>query len=248
MNDKNQETPVSKENKVEEVKEVNTKPEPSYLIPGSIVMAGLIIAMAVFANNGGSGNMPTILDSRVATIAQASGLDPVELQECSSAGEYEEDVASDIANAIATGGQGTPWTVILDTQTNSYYPLNGALPIEQVIELLDTNFASLELTEEQQTQLAAANPVTEEDYYRGPEDARYVFIEYSDFDCPFCARFHETMKTLTTTRTDVGWVYRHFPLEQLHPDAKFVANVIECAGEGGDNEEAFWQAADSYFR
>ena len=222
--------------------------EPSYLIPGSIVMAGIIIAMAVFASGGGSGNVPTILDSRVASIAQAAGLDAVELQECSTAMTYESAVAEDIANAISTGGQGTPWTVVHDTVTDSYYPINGALPPEQIDEFLANDFAGLEITEEQQTALRTVTPVASSDYVRGNPEGRYIFIEYSDFDCPFCSRFHQTMKSITETRDDVAWVYRHIPLEQLHPDARFVANVIECAGEGGENPDAFWSAADAYFR
>jgi len=89
-------------------------------------------------------------------------------------------------------------------------------------------------------------PVTESDYRKGPADAAVTIIEYSDFDCPFCSRFHDSMNDIVEATDDVAWVYRHFPLEQLHPQAEGVAIAAECVGElaGAD---AFWSFADGYF-
>lgn len=91
------------------------------------------------------------------------------------------------------------------------------------------------------------SPVTDEDWFRGSPDAPIVIVEYSDYDCPFCSRFHSTMNTVVeSSNGQVAWVYRHFPLEQLHPQAGAVASAAECVGElGGD--EAFWEFSDAYF-
>lgn len=92
-------------------------------------------------------------------------------------------------------------------------------------------------------------PVDDADYIRGNPNAPIVIVEYSDFDCPFCKNFHETMNQVMDnygTTGDVAWVYRHFPLEQLHPSAPFIANAAECVAEQAGND-GFWAFADLVF-
>lgn len=89
-------------------------------------------------------------------------------------------------------------------------------------------------------------PVTEGDYRKGPADAAVTIVEYSDFDCPFCSRFHDSMNEIVASNPNVAWVYRHFPLEQLHPEAKGVAMAAECVGELAGSD-AFWSFTDAYF-
>lgn len=92
-------------------------------------------------------------------------------------------------------------------------------------------------------------PVDENDHIRGNPNAPIIILEYSDFDCPFCKNFHETMnKIMANYGSDgkVAWVYRHFPLEQLHPSAPRIALASECVYELGGNE-AFWKFADLVF-
>lgn len=90
--------------------------------------------------------------------------------------------------------------------------------------------------------------ITGSDHIRGNPEAPVKIVEYSDFECPFCKRFHETMKQVTTEYGDqVAWVYRHFPLDQLHPvKARKEAVATECAAELGGND-AFWKYADRFF-
>lgn len=91
--------------------------------------------------------------------------------------------------------------------------------------------------------------VSDEDYIRGSIDAPITIVTYSDFECPFCQRFHNTMRELMgeyAENGDVAWVFRQFPLEQLHPVKAYAAALAsECAGEQGD--ELFWQFSDRYF-
>ena len=57
-------------------------------------------------------------------------------------------------------------------------------------------------------------PVTDKDHIRGNPNAPIVIVEYSDFDCPFCKNFHETMNQIMEDyglNGNVAWVYRHFP-------------------------------------
>lgn len=86
------------------------------------------------------------------------------------------------------------------------------------------------------------------DHIRGNVNAPVTLIEYSDFECPFCKRFHSTAKKLVEeSNGQVRWVYRHFPLDQLHPvKARKEAVASECAAELGGND-AFWKFADRFF-
>lgn len=107
-----------------------------------------------------------------------------------------------------------------------------------------TQPANGKLSEEQAKNVPG---VKDEDHVRGSRDARVFIIEYSDFECPFCARFHPTaQQALQEYGDDVAWIYRHFPLDTLHPRARPAAEASECVAElGGD--EAFWVFSDYIF-
>lgn len=102
---------------------------------------------------------------------------------------------------------------------------------------------------EQVTAEAEIAPVTDKDHIRGNPNAPIVIVEYSDFECPFCKNFHETMnKVMAEYGVDgqVAWVYRNFPIKQLHPNAPKIAEASECIANLGGNE-AFWKFADLVF-
>ncbi len=91
--------------------------------------------------------------------------------------------------------------------------------------------------------------VSEEDHILGNLDAPVKIIEYSDLECPFCKTFHETMINIMGDYNDesqIAWVYRHFPLTNIHPKAFNAAVASECAAEEG-GDEAFWKYITGYF-
>lgn len=90
------------------------------------------------------------------------------------------------------------------------------------------------------------DPVTEADHIKGSVEAPIKVVEFSDFDCPFCSRFHDVMNQVVEKYDDVAWVYRHMPLEQLHPNAAYVAVASECVAELA-GPTAFWSFTDGYF-
>jgi len=91
--------------------------------------------------------------------------------------------------------------------------------------------------------------VTEADHILGNPDAEIIIVEYSDIECPFCKQFHVTMQQIMNEYGESGtvaWVYRHFPLTQLHPNAPRLAEASECVAELGGNA-AFWSFLDEVF-
>lgn len=92
-------------------------------------------------------------------------------------------------------------------------------------------------------------PVTSKDHILGNPDAPIVLVEYSDTECPFCKTFHGTLKQVMSEYGKdgkVALVYRHFPLDSIHPKSRREANGAECANELGGNEK-FWAYLDRIF-
>ena len=87
----------------------------------------------------------------------------------------------------------------------------------------------------------------ERDHIYGNFDALVSLIEYSDFECPYCKRFHPTaQRVVDSFDGKVNWVYRHFPLGFHNPLAQQEAEAAECAALLGGNE-TFWRYADMLF-
>lgn len=89
--------------------------------------------------------------------------------------------------------------------------------------------------------------IEDTDFVKGNPNAPVVIFEYSDFQCPFCSRFYsETLGQIESQYVesgDVAFVYRHFPLDSIHPEARPSALAAECAGEQGK----FWEMHDILF-
>lgn len=144
------------------------------MVPGSIVLAGIIIAVAVFAGGG-------------------KNTSPIE----------QKPMAN---NAVAPSA-----------------PNNAA-----------------------QQPAGKVKPVSASDHILGNKNAQIFLIEYSDFECPFCKRFHPTTKQILDAYKDtVAIVYRHFPLS-FHANAQKEAEASECAAELGGND-AFWKFTDAIY-
>ena len=95
-------------------------------------------------------------------------------------------------------------------------------------------------------QLAALPPVTEEDHIRGNADAEIVLVEYTDFECPFCAQFHPTTQQVLDDYGDkIALVYRNYPLS-FHPNAQKAGEAGECIAKLAGND-AYWNYTDAIF-
>ena len=97
---------------------------------------------------------------------------------------------------------------------------------------------------------AVIRPIDSTDAVRGNPNAPIKVIEYSDYDCPFCKQFDETMNQIMKdfgVTGKVAWVYRQFPITQLHPNAPKISEAALCVQELGGTD-AFWKFSDTVFQ
>lgn len=89
--------------------------------------------------------------------------------------------------------------------------------------------------------------ISDKDHILGNLSAPIKIVEYSDTECPFCRQFHPVMHQIVADYgSQVAWIYRHFPLHNIHPKAIQEAEATECAAELGGNN-AFWKYLDRLF-
>ena len=80
----------------------------------------------------------------------------------------------------------------------------------------------------------------ERDHIRGPIDAPVTVVEYGDFECPYCGQAEPVVRELLRDFADVRYVWRHLPLNDVHPRAQLAAEAAEAAAAQG----AFWAMHD----
>src|SRR3989344_7899897 len=111
-------------------------------------------------------------------------------------------------NSLSTGGTGTVNQAAVPAEPQAVYSQLADSEAEEFSQV-----SSFTITNEQNNDDA--------DHLRGNADAKVFLVEYSDLECPFCAQFHETAKQLIDEYDGrVAWIYRHFPLDSIHPNAR----------------------------
>jgi protein-disulfide isomerase len=92
-----------------------------------------------------------------------------------------------------------------------------------------------------QTLVDLAVPVdVERDHIRGPEGAKVTLVEYGDFECPYCGQAEPIIRELLADFGDLRYVWRHLPLNDVHPHAQAAAEASEAAASQGK----FWDMYD----
>jgi len=87
-------------------------------------------------------------------------------------------------------------------------------------------------------------PVRPQDHLIGPTNAPVTLVEYGDFECPYCGQAHYILQEiLEKMGSELLFVFRHFPLTQVHPHAEAAALAAEAAGVQG----RFWEMHDALF-
>ncbi len=189
--------------------------------PGALVSAGRIVIVA---------GVCALVGTPVVLAQQASLENATDAEEA-----LVERIKREVLRDLMRSGA-------LDAQINA--------GIERYIAKQRAAQAAAGARKEQRSAALAKNirPVSpQRDHIYGNPDAEVSLIEYSDFECPFCKRFHVTAKEVVDSYGGrVNWVYRHFPLAFHNPGAQKQAEASECANALGGNE-AFWRYADKIY-
>ena len=207
-------------------------------IVAAILLAGAMVAGAIMLRG-------TSAPAESTPIAKQVGLNVKKFNACVESGKFKAKVDADIVDGLKAGldqpNRGTPFSVILQNG-QEVGTINGARPFEDVmaqIQEVQTNGGTPVVND--------MRPVSLDDHILGDMNAEIIIVEYSDLDCPFCKVFHPTMhQVVEKSEGKVAWVYRHYPIPQLHPNAPKKAEETECAWELGGND-AFWKYADKVF-
>lgn len=100
------------------------------------------------------------------------------------------------------------------------------------------------ITKAPERQKAIAPSITFIDPQLGPANAPITFVEYSDFQCPYCAQVQPIIKQILEKYPGkIKLVWKNLPIKQLHPTAELTAQAALCAGE----QDKFWQYHDLLF-
>jgi len=121
-------------------------------------------------------------------------------------------------------------------------------PKEVIIRETVQSSQARQTTQEQFGPQIIRNISLDDDPMKGNPDASITIVEFSDFQCPFCAKFHEiTLPQIEQNYISTGkvnFVYRDFPIQSIHPNAVPAALASECA----DDQGKFWEMHDMIFR
>lgn len=140
-------------------------------------------------------------------------------------------------NSFADGGQITPYLTALP---NGEFSLALGAKFNPFAKRSENGFLVLESSEIENIKVGA--------YVQGNSDAKITWIEYSDLECPFCARLHNAGTQADVQEKygdDVNVVFQHFPLN-FHPNALPGAQALECIAE--QNPDAFYPVIEEAFK
>jgi protein-disulfide isomerase len=237
--------------KKEEVITISLEP---LLVPLSILLAGLMVATSIYIGfgriEGGVGSTKSEgPEGPMYDLVEEIGVDRSEFAECYDAGEFESEVQSDLADGSSAGVNGTPGFIVgvLDGDSVDGIQIGGAQAFdtfktkieEQLKRAEDSSFSP-----EADENFPAAQISIDDDPLLGNKDeAKVAVVEFSDFECPYCQRFHQTTYDQIINEFvdngEVVFVYRDFPLSFHDPVATNAAVAMECVQDMEGDEKAF---------
>lgn len=165
---------------------------------------------------------------------QIANIDDIEsFSDCVESDRYQDKVQADTQAGARLGVRGTPAFLVNGEL------LSGAQPYNIFYQAITAAISGESIVDEPETiEIEEPQPVVLSDNYAfaiGDEDADVVIIEFTDLQCPYCARYSaETLPSLITDYVETGRVryeFRDLPLDQLHPLARDASVAARCAGE-----------------
>jgi protein-disulfide isomerase len=207
-----------------------------FLLPGAILLAGLMISGTILYINYSKAQLlqPTgeevVLDAKnFKKWAKDLRLNTSEFSSCIESSKFTQEITKDIQDGTSAGVEGTPTFFINGVK------IVGAQPFENFKAIIDQALTG--------KPVAGAVAVSiDDDPVLGNPNAPVTIVEFSDFQCPFWA---ETLPQLKEAYIDTGkakLIYRDFPLA-FHPGAEPAAQAANCANEQGK----YWEMHDKIF-
>lgn len=212
--------------------------------PTAIIVAGVLVMIAILVTNGSG------LSSKVSkgkTLSEQVGISKSKMAECVQ--NFDKDafgkkIQASVESAVkGEAGVGTPYSIVIGAN-GVKSKISGADSYENVKKIVDEVIAGKVTT----VYTGEVPPAEIGEHIKGDiAKAQVTIIEYSDFECPFCARFHPTLeKIVSESNGNVAWIYRQFPLVQIHQHAMERAIASECVAQIKGND-AFWKYGDLLF-
>ncbi|GIV80263.1 MAG: hypothetical protein KatS3mg050_4657 [Litorilinea sp.] len=188
------------------------------------------------------------LRERILDAAAGLGYDAEALATCMDSDEANQAISADYQETQQLGFRGTP-SFILNGRL-----IPGFMPAETFTGLIQAFKAEATGKELPPGYALAPTPVPpdtefepEEFAVQGDPNAPVTLVEFSDYQCPFCQRFFQETKPLIDAQYvetgKVRFVYKDFPIDSLHAQARAAAEAAECAGAQG----AYWPMHDRIF-
>jgi protein-disulfide isomerase len=183
------------------------------------------------------------------SYAADMGLDEAAFDVCLTEDRYAAAIADDQALGLSRGVDSTPSFFVNGQLIAGAYPLeafNQAFAAVQAGETVDAAQPAAP-----QAPAVAPTPATivmdNVASELGDAAAPVTIVEYTDYQCPYCARHvAETLPTMLTEMIDTGrvrYIVKDFPLDNIHPQARAAAVAARCAGE----QDAYWPMHDALF-
>lgn len=200
---------------------------------------------AIFLNQGQLSGLED-LSGYFSSIAAGLSMDSAAFEACFESDRYADAIQANLDEGLGFGVTGTPAFFI------NGYPVSGAQPIElfeYAVWLAEDGRLAEAYSdnpppppEQENAAQGGAVEISEEGaHVIGDPDAPITIVEFTDFQCPFCARhqaqtFPQIMENYIETGI-VRYVYKDFPLQAIHPQATIAAEAARCAGDQGQYVE-----------
>lgn len=215
--------------------------------PTAIIVAGFLVMIAIFIT-GGIGNKGSdgAKTTKNKTLSEQVGVNKAKFDECLKGTDIEalrtltNASAEKAMKGIPPEQRGTPYSVIVG-RNGIKTDIRGAYPKENVQKLID----EVVLGKVTVPYTGEVPAYTTGEHIVGNPDAQVMIIEYSDLECSYCKRFHDTMKSVVAeSNGNVAWVYRHWIVRG--PTSMQKAAASECVAKL-KGEDAFWKYIDLVF-
>ena len=210
-----------------------------FLLPLSIVIAGLVIAGAIIYTPGEKKAEVKKVAEKIdyVELAGTLGLDTTAFKTCIANRTYKTEVEKDLADGSAAGVGGTPATFI------GGLFIEGAYQYENYKQASEATLAGAKITPRNPELIW---PTIDDDFVLGDPAAPVTMIIFGDYQCPFCGQAHNTAEKQVREKYvktgKVKMVYRDYPLS-FHPAATPAAEAAQCAGAQGK----YWEYHDALF-